>query len=140
MRQLSLLDTYALAGAMPAIRAAMSRVAGDAEGEGRKALVDKINRIARQEGIRLTGGNVKNISKDTLDKWLSPTDTAHAPGVNAILTFCIATNDFTPLGVMLRPFGLDIMTHEDRRLRDIAKADEEIKALRQRKRNLEGMR
>ena len=68
MTQLSLLGTpYQLAGVMAAIRAAMRATAGAPEGEGRKALPDRMNAIARQAGIRLTQGNKDNVSKDTLD-------------------------------------------------------------------------
>ena len=81
MRQLSLIDDEytTLSGAMPLIKAALRRVAGDENSEGRKLLVDKINKIARISGVKLTGGNVRAISKDTLDKWLSPSDESHPP-------------------------------------------------------------
>lgn len=138
MRQLSLLeDGAALAGVMPALRAAMNRAAGDPEGEGRKLLTDRINSVARQAGIKLTGGNTKGISKDVLDKWLSPSDVGHPPGINAVLVFCVATGDHSPLRILLRAVGLDIMTEEDRRYRDIGKADMDLKAARRRKKQLE---
>lgn len=136
-RQLSLFETNGLAGVMPAIRAAMRRVAAKEEGEGRKALVETINEVAQREGINLTGGNTKGLSKDTLDKLLNPNEIGHPPSINALLAFCKATEDISPLRELLRPFGLDIMTTEDKRLRDIAKADAEIKAARKRKRLLE---
>lgn len=139
MRQLSLLsdDYAALAGVMPAVRAAMRRAAGEPDGEGRKLLVDKINTIARQAEIRLTGGNVRAISKDTLDKWLSPSDISHPPGLLAVLVFCRATGDAGPLRVLAQALGLDIMTDEDRRYRDLGKAEVELKAARKRRRMLE---
>lgn len=106
MRQLSLLtltDDYArLAGLMPAVRGAMRRAAGADESEGRKALVDSINRIAANGGVRLTTGNSKTISKDILDKWLSPSDASHPPSVTAIVVFCLATGDTTPLRQILK--------------------------------------
>lgn len=135
MRQLSLLDLPNLAHALPSVRAAMRRVAAKADGDGRKLLVDRINAIAKREQIPLTGNTVKGISKEILDKWLS-NDASHPPGINAVLVFCEATKDFSPLQEMLRPFGLDIMDKDDRRLRDIAKADEEIEALKKRRRHL----
>lgn len=138
MRQLSLLSDYAaLAGVMPAVRAAMRRVAGAPESDGRKALVDKINRVAAEAEIRLTGGNNKSISKDLLDKWLSPSDTSHPPGLLAVLAFCKATDDYGPLRVLAQALGLDIMTDEDRRYRDLGKAEVELKAARKRRRMLE---
>lgn len=139
MRQLSLLsdDFAALAGVMPAVRAAMRRAAGDPDGEGRKALVDKINRIATEAEIRLTGGNSKSISKDILDKWLSPSDVSHPPGLLAVLVFCRATGDTGPIRVLAQALGLDIMTDEDRRYRDLGRAEVELKAARKRRRMLE---
>lgn len=85
MHQASLFENCApLASVMPAIKAAMRTVAGAPEGEGRKALPDKINAVASGSGVRLTAGNVRSISKDTLDKWL------------AVLTPCIMREIGTP--------------------------------------------
>lgn len=138
MRQASLFDHCApLAGAMPAIKAAMRAVAGAPEGEGRKALPDRINAVASASGARLTAGNARSISKDTLDKWLSPSDESHPPSILAVLAFYLATDDPAPLKAMLRSVGLDIMTGEDRRFRDLGKLDAEMKAARKRKKLLE---
>lgn len=69
MRQLSLIEDIAqLAGALPAIKAAMRGIAGAPEGEGRKALPDKLNAIARTSGVKLTGGNASGISEEMLHK------------------------------------------------------------------------
>ena len=138
MRQASLFDHCApLASAMPAIKAAMRAVAGAQEGEGRKALPDKLNMVAGASGIRLTAGNVRSISKDTLDKWLSPSDESHPPSILAVLAFYLATEDPAPLKAMLRSVGLDLMTEEDRRFRDLGKLDAEMRAARKRKKALE---
>lgn len=138
MRQASLFDHCApLAGTMPAIKAAMRAVAGAPEGEGRKALPDKLNAVAGASGIRLTAGNVRSISKDTLDKWLSPSDESHPPSILAVLAFYLATDDPAPLRAMLRSVGLDLMTEEDRRFRDLGKLDAEMRAARKRKKALE---
>lgn len=138
MRQASLFDHCApLAGAMPAIKAAMRAVAGAPEGEGRKALPDRINAVASASGVRLTAGNARSISKDTLNKWLSPSDESHPPSILAVLAFYLATGDPAPLKAMLRSVGLDIMTGEDRRFRDLGKLDAEMKAARKRKKLLE---
>ncbi|MBD5416993.1 MAG: hypothetical protein HDR50_04900 [Desulfovibrio sp.] len=138
MRQLSLLDDIApMAGVMAEIRAAMRAVAGAPDGEGRKALPDKINAVAAMCGIKLTGGNTRAISKDTLDKWLSPSDESHPPSVLALLAFVAATGDPAPLRAMLRAVGLDVMTDEDRRYRDLGKLDAEMRAARKRRKMLE---
>lgn len=141
-KQLSLFQSHAqdfghLAGLVPTIRAAMNRAAG-ADEAGRKLLVDKINSIAASAGIRLTSGNVKAISKDTLDKWLAPGDRDHTPSALAIVVFCAATCNHEPLRVMLKELGLDVMTVEDRRLRDYGRACRTEREARKNKKMLEG--
>ena len=137
MRQVSLLapGVAALAHVMPDVRAAMRQIAGSRESEGRKALVDKLNQIAAEAEIKLTGGNSKSISKDLLDKWLSPSDSSHPPSLLAILAFCRATDNPAPLQIILRAVGLDVMTDEDRKFRDYGRAVWEAEeAARNRKR------
>lgn len=137
MRQISLLapGVAALAHVMPDVRAAMRQIAGSRESEGRKALVDKINQIAAEAEIKLTGGNSKSISKDLLDKWLSPSDATHPPSLLAILAFCRATDNPAPLQIILRAVGLDVMTNDDRKFRDYGRAVWEAEeAARNRKR------
>ncbi|MGE4297568.1 MAG: hypothetical protein AB7E47_06020 [Desulfovibrionaceae bacterium] len=139
MKQASLFDNDAashLAGLVPAIRAAMHRAAGT-DDDGRKLLVDKINAVAASAGVRLTAGNAKAISKDTLDKWLSPSDRDHTPSLLAVAAFVQATGNVEPLRVLLRGAGLDVMTDEDKRLRDYGKACVHEKQARKRKRRLE---
>ncbi len=138
MRQLTLFDDApeTLSGVMPAIRAAMNRVAG-ADPEGRKRIVDRINAIATHAGVRLTQGNTKAISKDLLDKWLAPHDREHTPSLMAVVAFCRATKDIAPLRVMLKALGLDVMTEADKRQRDYGLACIEEKAARKRKKILE---
>ena len=137
MRQVSLLapGIAALAHVMPDVRAAMRQIAGSRESEGRKALVDKLNQIASEAEIKLTGGNSKSISKDLLDKWLSPSDSSHPPSLLVILAFCRATDNPAPLQIILRAVGLDVMTDEDRMFRDYGRAVWEAEeAARNRKR------
>ena len=116
MRQVSLLTpgVAALAHVMPDVRAAMRQIAGSKESEGRKALGDKLNQIAAEAEIKLTGGNSKSISKDLLDKWLSPSASSHPPRLLALLAFCRATDNPAPLRIILHAVGLDVMTDEDR--------------------------
>ncbi|WP_165064533.1 hypothetical protein [Desulfovibrio sp. ZJ200] len=138
MSQLSLLGTsFQLTGVMAAIRAAMRNAAGAEESEGRKILVDRLNDLAAQSGIRLTSGNSPVISKATLDKWLSPSDLSHPPSILALLVFCSVTDCAEPLRVAARALGFDLMTREDRMLRDYAQAILDEKAARQRKNKLE---
>lgn len=138
MRQLSLLEDIAqLAGVLPAIKAAMRGIAGAPEGEGRKALPDKLNAIARASGIKLTGGNAHGISEDMLHKILSPSDDSRPPSVLMLLAFYKATSNPAHIRAMLRAVGLDIMTEDDRKLRDYARAILDQKKARKQARKLE---
>ena len=138
MRQVSLFDDDhgRLSGLLPAMRAAMNRAAGEDE-DGRKLLVDRINAVARDAGIRLTAGNAKVISKDTLDKWLNPNDRDHTPSILAVAVFCRATKEAAPLRALLRALGLDVMTEEDCKLRDYGRACLNERTARKRKKMLE---
>lgn len=138
MRQLTLFEDNpnALSGVLPAIRAAMNATAGASE-EGRKLLVDRLNAVASSANVRLTAGNSKFINKDTLDKWLSPSDRDHTPSILAVVAFCMATKDVTTMRAILRPLGLDVMTPEDRRFRDYGRTCIESKAKAKVKRRLE---
>ncbi len=73
MKQASLFDGYAaLAGTIPAIKAAMREAAKAPVCDGRKALPDMMNELAVLAGVKLTKGNAASFSKATLDKMLSP--------------------------------------------------------------------
>ena len=136
-RQLSLLDDTQLAGALPAIKAAMRGIAGAPEGEGRKALPDRLNTIARASGVKLTGGNTHSISEETLHKILSPSDESRPPSILMMLAYYKATGRSDHLRAMLRAVGLDIMTEDDRKLRDYARAILDQKKARKQARKLE---
>ena len=137
MRQASLFDhCVPLASAMPAIKAAMRAVAGAPEGEGRKALPDKINAVANACGMKLTSGNERIVSEATLHKWLSPSE-ERPPSILAVLAFCHATGSHEPLRAMLHPLGLDVMTEDDRKLCEYARAILKQKETRKRIKLLE---
>lgn len=130
-------DYSRFAGIMPSVRAAMRRAAGKPEGEGRKVLIDKINSIAKDAEIQLTGGRAESVSLSVLDKWLSPSDSNHPPSILAFVVFCRATGDVEPLRVIANALGVDLMNREDKRYRDYGKADLEMKNARKRKKRLE---
>lgn len=136
MRQRSLFD-IGLAELMPGIRTAMRRVAADKEGEGRKLLVDRLNQIAAREGIKLTGGNEGQVSKATVDKWLSASDTSHPPSLLAVAAFCEATGSLEPLRVIAKVLGAEVMDDEDRKFRNLGKAEAELRLAKRRKRKAE---
>ena len=117
MSQFSLLDchppdsaslTAGLVGMMPKIRAAMARVARDYP-EGRKSLPDAISEVAQREGISLTPKGGRTVSLESLNKWIQPNATEHEPGLRAILCFCLAANDFSPLAPIWQAAGLTVI-------------------------------
>ena len=114
-------DAVGLAGMMPAIRAAMNRVAGKDE-EGRKLLVGKINDVAKRENVALTKGGGKSIDKTTLDKWLQSSDQGHGPSFEAIVVFCLATGDASPMKPLLSILGLEAVSKADLRYLRYGKA------------------
>lgn len=143
MKQGSLFDalsapdaTVGLAGIMPAIRAAMNRVAGEYP-EGRKLLVDAITGVAQREGVALTSGGGKSITLDQLNKWLQSGERGHEPSLAAILCFCIATNNFSPLLPVLRLFGLCVVPQERMKYLEYGESLWRLREEKQRLKNLE---
>lgn len=143
MSQRSLFDlpaaqgaTVGLAGVMPAVRAAMARVAGE-YAEGRKVLVDAINEAARRENVALTAGGGKTISKDQLDKFLQSGERSHAPTLEAVLCFCLATQNFTPLEPIWKAFRLVLIPTADLPFLEYGKTCDAIKKAREQKKKLE---
>jgi hypothetical protein len=125
---LSLLGSGAvgLAGVMPAVRAGMNRAAKN-YAPGRKMLVDAINDVAEREGIALTSGGGKSVKPDIVDKWLQPRERGHAPSFEAILCFCLATGDHTPLEPLWRSLGLAVIPAKELPYLEIGKAEVEKK-------------
>lgn len=145
MMQGSLLDclpsdtgqpTRSLAGVMPSVRAAMARAAR-AYPEGRKSLPDAITEVAQRENVPLTSKGGKTISLDQLAKWLQPSDREHTPQLEAILCFCIATQDFSPLEPIWRACGLAVIPAAKLPLLAYGEACDAEKKARESKRKLE---
>ena len=118
-----------LAGVMPAIRAGMNRTASRYT-PGRKMLVDAINDVARREGIALTSGGGKKISPEILDKWLQPQERGHAPCLEGILCFCLASGDYSPLEPIWKPFGLVLIPADELRFLNVGKAQVRLEEAR----------
>lgn len=121
-----------LSGLLPAVRAALNNAVGQ-DGEGRKTFVDRINSLATQAGVRLTAGNSRSASKDTLDKWFSPSDRDHPPSILALAAICMETNDPAPLRVLAKACGFDVVTLDERDILEFAKADLAVEAALQRR-------
>lgn len=121
-RQLSLFDaentaTASIAGFDAVIKASMNRAAVSSQ-YSRQQLVDRMNSLSQAAGRRLTGGNAKSISLDTLEKWLNP-ESDSTPTLRAVHVFMLACGSTDPLEAWAGLHGCAIMTQKDRRLRDL---------------------
>jgi hypothetical protein len=122
-RQLSLFDAdnvaiSQIAGFDAVIKAAMNRAAA-ASPHSRAQIVERMNDLSQRAGRRLTGGNAKAISLDTLEKWLSP-ESEQVPTLRAVNVFMHACGSILPLEAWAGGHGCSIMTPKDRKLRDLA--------------------
>jgi hypothetical protein len=121
-RQLSLFDEQntaisQIAGFDVVLKAAMSRAAAESP-YSRAEIADRMTALAQRSGRRLTGGNAKSISLDTLEKWLNPESDQLPPtrAVNVFMHVC----GVSPLAAWAAGHGCGIMTPKDRKLRDLA--------------------
>ncbi len=129
-RQLSLFEaenaiTASIAGFDAVLKAALNRAVA-ASPYKRAHLVDRINALIRPAGVRLTQGNAKTISLDTLEKWLNP-ESDQVPTTRAVHVIMIACGSVEPLAAWAGLLGGGIMTAKDKRLRDLAEKNLTIK-------------
>ena len=100
----------------------------------RDEIVDRMNKIAVQEGMR------KTISKPTLDNWTKDSDPDRLPSLYWFTIFCRVVGTVAPIEAMLRPLGCGVMDQEDQRLLAWAKAEmEKRKATKRARLALEGL-
>lgn len=83
----------------------------------RDEIVDRMNEIAVQEGMR------KTISKATLDNWTKDSDPDRLPSLPWVTIFCRAAGTVSPIEAMLRPLGCGVLDNNDQKLLVWAKAD-----------------
>lgn len=127
-----------LAGLNPAVKAAMNRAADRCRRLSRQQICDAMNDLADAAGVKLTGGNAKQLSFATLEKWLNPQDTEHLPSLPAIHVFCLVLGDLEPLRVLVAVQGCELAGEQDIRDRDLGRAYRQKKALAKRMKELEG--
>ena len=129
-------EALGLAGLLPQIRAAMN-VAAARDLEGRKMLVEKINTVARREAVALTAGGGKSVSLEQVNKWLQPAEKGHAPSLDALVCFCVATGDASPLKPLLSMLRLVAVSREDLEYLEYGKACVALREVREKKKKLE---
>lgn len=142
VKQLSLFDedrkASDLASAMQLVRSSMNRVAREQEGAvSRDHIADRMTDLASVAGVSLAKGRTKRVTREILDKWLTPSDQGHPPSLLAVLAFCQITEDNSPILPLVNALGCSLMTEEDRRLRDYARAIISERNARRKKKKLE---
>ena len=125
--RLSLLDdgsvTAKVAGLIPAVKSAMQRAISETRPVlSREQVLDRMNRIAGNAGVKLTMGNARKLALPTLEKWLNPGDREHLPPILALHVFCLAVGNLAPFAFLLGLHGCGVMAPNDRKLRDYGQA------------------
>ena len=85
----------------------------------REEIIDQMNRIAIQEGMRTT------ISKATLDNWLKDSDQGRMPSPAWLTIFCYVLHDIGPIGAILNPLGCVALGGDTQKLLAWAEAEVE---------------
>jgi hypothetical protein len=111
--QLSLFDANSQrimcsAGFVVSMKAAMRGIV-EASGKSRDQVVDEMNRIASVAGKGLCKGS-KNISRDTLEKWLADAERGQMPDLWGLHVLILATGSrLHPLEVWLAFFDCGVL-------------------------------
>jgi hypothetical protein len=103
----------------------------------REEVVERMNALALQAGIRLTGGNASRLTDHIFTKWLSLSALDHMPSHRALAVFCDVVGDLTPLAVQAAVHGGTVITESQRMRLEQAEVEDQIKALQRRKKQLE---
>lgn len=127
----------ALASVLPQVRAAMNRVASEHPRLSRDLIADQLSGVSKMAGVKLVRGNAKGVKTASVDKWLNPTDSEHPPSIAALVAFCLVTESAEPLEPLLAALGCEVMTEDDKRLRDYARAILAEREARKAKKQLE---
>lgn len=96
-----------------------------------------MNAIAKQAGVRLTSDRSRLLSLATLEKWLSPNDRDHVPGIEALEVFMLAVNTEAPLECWARSHGSRLVSEGEAMLLEYGRAKFEARERARRMKRLE---
>lgn len=85
----------------------------------REEIVDQMNRIAIQEGMRTS------ISKATLDNWLKESDQGRMPSPAWMTIFCYVLHNTGAIAAMLRPLECAVLSIKKQKLLLWAEAEKD---------------
>lgn len=94
----------------------------------RDEVVDRMNAIAREEGIH------KTVSKATLDSWTKDSDPDRMPSLFWLVTLCHVLRTEAPISALVQPLDCAVMTKSDRSLLLWARAEMEKRRVTKRAR------
>jgi len=119
---------------VPRVKEAM-RQALKSCGLSREHVVDKMNSLARAEGLS-TNGKAKSATADMLDKWVADSG-EHLIPWKLLPIFCHVVGDISPLRALTAPLGADVIDKNEKKLLKLARAEREIKKLQRLKKQIE---
>lgn len=145
MKQLSLFDNVANRVNLldREIKTAMNNACKrfcDRNRVSREEVVERMNVLAQQANIRLTGGNSNRLTDHIFTKWLSLSAQDHMPSHRALAVFCDVVGDLSPLSVQAAVHGGAVITESQRLRLEQAEVEDQIAALKRRKKLLEATR
>jgi len=135
VKQLSLFNQPSL-NVNRVLKEQMARSAKES-GLSRDEILEKMNRLADRNGIRLIKGNGPALTMSSFEKWLNPEDREHLPALNSLVIFCAAIDDQEPMRVLTAPLGVELINENDIKLLLWAREYQAAKRARARMKKLE---
>ncbi len=102
------------------IKAALNQAVKNS-GLSREDVVDKMNAHAERYGVNLVNGNSTKLTLDTLEKWLNPADHTRSIPLKALPLFCAVVKDMSPLDILAKPLGCEVIGPKDRKMLEWAR-------------------
>ncbi len=100
-----------IGGLVPSLKACMQRaLAATVPALSRDQLVDRMNAIAKQNGVKLTVGRGQVLTLAVLEKWLAVNDPYDVPPIPAFVVFMLAVGSFEPLCMLAELNGCKVIT------------------------------
>jgi hypothetical protein len=110
------------------VKLALNRAAKESN-LSREEIAHRAAGLAEEAGVNLCPGG--GLGKSTLDKWLNLDCPGHAPSLLGLAALCQLLNDARPLAPVLEFLGAGMMNEEDRKFRDLGRAQFEMDQARQ---------
>lgn len=119
----------------PHLKAAMNEAVKSCS-LSREQIVEDMNRRAAICGITCNG-NAQKVTEAILDKWLAPGASSYHIPMRLLHIFCQATGSNYPLEIYTKAFvGVRVITEEEYRLLEWAKAEMEYRQAAKRKKRI----